>query len=76
MLNPAYSLDEQAEELLTRAEDMFRDFVPADDLFHGNRAQIERWTTDLSRFRQERLIAEAAAPRAQKPERPAPPASS
>ena len=76
MLNPAYSLDEQAQELLTRAEDMFRDFVPADDLFHGRRAQIERWIADLRRMRQERLIAEAAAPRAQTPERPEPPASS
>lgn len=61
MLNPAYSLDEQAEELLTQAEQMFQCFVPADDLFHSRRAQIERWTADLRRFRQGRLIAEAAA---------------
>jgi hypothetical protein len=73
MLNPAYSLDEHAEELLTRAEDMFRDFVPDDDLYHGRRAQIERWTADLCRLRQDRLIAEAAAPRAQTPARPEPP---
>jgi hypothetical protein len=62
MLNPAYSLDEQAEELLAQAEVLFACIVPCDDLLHSRRAQIERWTYDLHSFQQRRLIAETAAP--------------
>ena len=59
MLNPAYSLDEQAEELLERAEAAFQIATACDDLSQCRRAIIERWTADFWKFRQRRLIAEA-----------------
>ena len=61
MLNPAYSLDEQAEELLTRAEEVLQIAAVCDNLSQCRRAIIERWTADLCAFRQRRLIAEAVA---------------
>jgi hypothetical protein len=63
MLNPAYSLDEQAEELLTQAEQMLQELIGPLESFHARSRQVERWTADLCRLRQDRLIAEAAAPR-------------
>ena len=59
MLNPAYSLDEQAEELLAQAEQMLQELVGPPESFHARTRQVERWTADLRRLRQERLIAEA-----------------
>jgi hypothetical protein len=72
MLNPAYSLEEQAEELLAEAESLLEvGIVPI-----YTRPKLETWIADVRAFRQRRLIAEAAAPRAQTPARPAPPAIS
>ena len=62
MLNPAYSLDEQAQELLLQAEMLLEvGIVPI-----YTRPKLEMWVEDLRAFRQRRLIAEAVAPRAQK----------
>ena len=59
MLNPAYSLDEQAQELLAEAEELLNvGIVPI-----YTRPKLETWVEDLQAFRQRRLIAEAAAPR-------------
>ena len=72
MLNPAYSLEEQAEELLAEAESLLD--VGRVPIY--TRPKLESWIADLRAFRQRRLIAEAAAPRAQTREHPEPPATS
>lgn len=64
MLNPAYSLDEQAEELLTQAEQMLAVLTDPLEAYDERSRQAERWSLDLRAFRQRRLIAEAAARRA------------
>ena len=57
MLNPAYSLEEQAEELLAEAESLLDvGIVPI-----YTRPKLETWIADVRAFRQRRLIAEAAA---------------
>ena len=59
MLNPAYSLDEQAQELLAQAEDLLDvGIVPI-----YTKPKLAGWLDDLRAFRQRRLIAEAVAPR-------------
>ena len=69
MLNPAYSLEEQAEELLAEAQSLLEvGIVPI-----YTRPKLETWIADVRAFRQRRLIAEAAAPRAQTPAPPEPP---
>jgi hypothetical protein len=62
MLNPAYSIEEQADELLSKAEDILAKWIHADN----ERSEyailgltVERWQLDLERFRQRRLLATA-----------------
>jgi hypothetical protein len=57
MLNPAYSLDEQVEELLEKAEYLLSKAALPTTMQYAR----ETWVDDLLAFRQRRLIAEAAA---------------
>jgi hypothetical protein len=58
-LNPAASFEEQAEELLNKAEDLMLEIASSDDKWFGPQWKVAGWRLDLQLFRQRRLIAEA-----------------